>query len=363
METAAETPPADENFMGLDGFEFVEFTGPDPDALADLFRKLGFTHVATHRSKDVRRFSQGDINFLLNFEPEGQVAEFRAKRGPSANAMAFRVKDARAAFEQAILRGAEPVSGKLGPMELNIPAIKGIGGANLYLVDRYGAAEIYDVDFVAVPGSKRDDRSVGLHTLDHLTHNVGRGRMETWANYYQRIFGFREIRYFDIQGQKTGLFSKAMTAPDNKIRIPLNESQDEHSQIEEFLKAYSGEGIQHIALATNDIFKTVDLLKANGIRFQDSPDTYFDLIDKRLPGHGHDVEAMRRSRILIDGAPETGGGLLLQIFTENMVGPIFFEIIQRKGNDGFGEGNFKALFESLELDQMRRGAIPAGMRA
>ncbi len=349
-----------DNFLGLDGFEFVEFTSPDPEALGGLFEKLGFAHVASHRSKNVRRYRQGDINFLLNYDTQGQVAEFRAKRGPSANAMAFRVKDARAAFEEAVRRGAEPVVGKVGPMELNIPAIRGIGGANLYLVDRYGANEIYDVDFVAVPHA---DRSVGLHTLDHLTHNVGRGQMATWADFYERIFGFREIRFFDITGAKTGLFSKAMTAPDNKIRIPLNESQDEHSQIEEFLRAYNGEGIQHIALATDDIFATVDQLKANGIAFQDSPDTYFDLIDKRLPGHGHDVEAMRQRRILIDGSPETGGGLLLQIFTENMVGPIFFEIIQRKGNDGFGEGNFKALFESLELDQMRRGVIPAGIRA
>jgi len=349
-----------DNFLGLDGFEFVEFTSPDPDALGGLFEKLGFSHVASHRSKNVRRYRQGDINFLLNFDPDGQVAEFRAKRGPSANAMAFRVRDAALAFAEAVKRGAEPVTGRVGPMELNIPAIRGIGGANLYLVDRYGANEIYDVDFVAVPHA---DRSVGLHTLDHLTHNVGRGQMATWANYYEQIFGFREIRFFDITGTKTGLFSKAMTAPDNKIRIPLNESQDEHSQIEEFLRAYNGEGIQHIALAADDIFATVDQLKANGIAFQDSPDTYFDMIDKRLPGHGHDVAAMRQRRILIDGSPETGGGLLLQIFTENMVGPIFFEIIQRKGNDGFGEGNFKALFESLELDQIRRGVIPAGIRA
>ncbi len=363
MATAVRDTQTADNFMGLDGFEFVEFTGPDPAALGHLFEMLGFTHVATHRSKDVRRYSQGDINFLLNFEPEGQAAEFRAKRGPSANAMAFRVKDAAAAFTEAVKRGAEPVTGKVGPMELNIPAIKGIGGANLYLVDRYGAAEIYDVDFVAVPGATKADRDVGLHTLDHLTHNVGRGDMARWADYYSRIFGFREIRYFDIKGKATGLFSKAMTAPDNKIRIPLNESQDENSQIEEFLRAYNGEGIQHIALATDNIFETVDRLKANGVKFQDSPDTYFDLIDKRLPGHGHDVAEMRKRRILIDGAPETGGGLLLQIFTENMVGPIFFEIIQRKGNDGFGEGNFQALFESLELDQIRRGVIPAGMRS
>jgi 4-hydroxyphenylpyruvate dioxygenase len=346
-----------DNPLGLDGFEFVEFTGPDPEALAGLFSAMGFTHLATHRSKNVRRYAQGDINFLLNMDAGGQVADFRAKHGPSANAMAFRVKDARIAFEEALRRGAKPVNGPLGPMELNIPAIEGIGGSNLYLVDRYGAHEIYDVDFTPTPRATKDQNSTGLHTLDHLTHNVNRGRMSHWAEFYQRIFNFRQIRYFDIEGQATGLFSKAMTAPDNKIRIPLNESQDEHSQIEEFLKQYKGEGIQHLALATDDIFATVDKLRANGIRFQDAPATYFDLIDKRLPGHGHDVAAMRERSILIDGAPETGGGILLQIFTENMVGPIFFEIIQRKGNEGFGEGNFKALFESLELDQIRRGVV------
>ncbi|MES2289059.1 MAG: 4-hydroxyphenylpyruvate dioxygenase [Pseudomonadota bacterium] len=350
---------AADNPIGLDGFEFVEFTGPDPEALANLFVTMGFTHLGNHRSKNVRHYRQGDINFILNMEPVGQVSDFREAHGPSANAMAFRVGDAAKALKLATERGATPVEGKVGPAELNIPAIEGIGGSNLYLVDRRGAATIYDIDFEPVAGAVADDRSVGLHTLDHLTHNVNRGRMAHWADFYERVFNFREIRYFDIEGQSTGLFSKAMTAPDDKIRIPLNESQDEHSQIEEFLRAYKGEGIQHIALATDDIFKTVDALRANGIRFQDTNDSYFDLIDKRLPGHGHDVEEMRKRRVLIDGAPETGGGLLLQIFTENMVGPIFFEIIQRKGNDGFGEGNFKALFESLELDQMRRGVIPA----
>ena len=350
---------ATENPMGLDGFEFVEFTSPDPDALADLFVKMGFTHVATHKTKNVRRYAQGDINFLLNMDTGGQVAGFREVHGPSANAMAFRVADSRAALEMAAERGAVPVRGERGPGELDIPAIEGIGGANLYLVDRHGEETIYDTDFVPVEGAGVDDHSVGLHTLDHLTHNLKRGRMDYWADYYERIFNFRQIRYFDIEGQATGLFSKAMTAPDDKIRIPLNESQDEHSQIEEFIKDYKGEGIQHLALATDDIFGTVDKLRANGIRFQTTPQTYFDLIDKRLPGHGHDVAEMRKRDILIDGAPETGGGLLLQIFTENMVGPIFFEIIQRKGNDGFGEGNFKALFESIELDQIRRGVVPA----
>lgn len=348
------------NPLGLDGFEFVEFTGPDPLALAALFEAMGFTHLGNHRSKNVRRYQQGDINFLLNMDGAGQVADFRAAHGPSANAMAFRVHDASRALEKAVKRGATAVTGPVGPMELNIPAIEGIGGSNLYLVDRYGAQEIYDVDFRPVAGATRDQRSVGLHTLDHLTHNVHRGRMDFWANFYETVFNFRQIRYFDIEGRATALLSRAMTAPDDKIRIPLNESQDENSQIEEFLREYKGEGIQHLALATNDIFATVDALRINGIRFQTSPDTYFDGIDARLPGHGHDIGEMRARGILIDGAPETGGGILLQIFTENMVGPIFFEIIQRKGNDGFGEGNFKALFESIEQDQIRRGVVKVG---
>jgi 4-hydroxyphenylpyruvate dioxygenase len=350
-----------ENPMGLNGFEFVEFTSPDPDALADLFVKMGFTHVGNHKSKNVRRYAQGDINFLLNMDEAGQVAGFRNNHGPSANAMAFRVADGEAALKMAVERGAQAVRGEPGPGELDIPAIEGIGGANLYLVDE--KSRIYETDFKPVEGATPDQHSVGLHTLDHLTHNLQRGRMAYWADYYERIFNFRQIRYFDIEGQSTGLFSKAMTAPDDKIRIPLNESQDEHSQIEEFIKDYKGEGIQHLALATDDIFHTVDTLRANGVRFQTAPQTYFDLIDKRLPGHNHDVEEMRKRDILIDGAPETGGGLLLQIFTENMVGPIFFEIIQRKGNDGFGEGNFKALFESIELDQIRRGVVPGAVEA
>ncbi|MHA3792192.1 4-hydroxyphenylpyruvate dioxygenase [Rhizorhabdus wittichii] len=345
------------NPLGLDGFEFVEFTGPDPLALAALFEAMGFTHLGDHRSKNVRRYQQGDVNFILNMDKGGQAADFRAAHGPSANAMAFRVHDAAKALEKAVARGATPVEGPVGPMELHIPAIEGIGGSNLYLVDRYGAQEIYDVDFRPVAGMARDQRSVGLHTLDHLTHNVMRGRMNHWAGFYEKVFNFREIRYFDIEGQATALLSRAMTAPDDKIRIPLNESQDENSQIEEFLREYKGEGIQHLALSTDNIFETVDRLRANGIRFQSTPATYYEGIDARLPGHGHDIAEMQKRGILIDGAPETGGGILLQIFTENMVGPIFFEIIQRKGNDGFGEGNFKALFESIERDQIRRGVV------
>jgi 4-hydroxyphenylpyruvate dioxygenase len=338
-----------DNPLGLDGFEFVEFTSPDPEALAGLFAGMGFAHRGNHKRKNVRHYVQGGINFLVNMEPAGHAGAFRAAHGPSASAMAFHVNNAAKAFEIAVQRGATPVDGDYG-----LPAIEGIGGSYLYFAD----APIYDRDFERVEGGAGGTEA-GLHTLDHLTHNVNRGRMNHWAQFYERIFNFREIRYFDIEGQQTALVSRAMTAPDDRIRIPLNESQDEHSQIEEFLREYQGEGIQHLALATDDIFKTVDQLRANGIRFQDSPETYYDMIDERLPGHGHDVAEMRKRRILIDGSPETGEGLLLQIFTENMIGPIFFEIIQRKGNQGFGEGNFKALFESIELDQIRRGVLPA----
>jgi len=349
-----------ENPLGTDGFEFVEFTSPEPERLGGLFELMGFTAVSRHRSKHVVRYRQGDINFLLNMEPSGQPADFREVHGPSANAMAFRVRDAAKALALAVERGATPVQGPVGPMELNIPAIEGIGGSNLYLVDRYGAQEIYDVDFVPIPGATEleAERGVGLTYLDHLTHNVFRGNMAKWADFYERIFNFREIRYFDIEGAQTGLLSKAMTSPCGKIRIPLNESRDDHSQIEEFLKDYKGEGIQHLALGTDDIYAAVETMRERGVRFQDTPETYYDQLDARVPAHGENLQRLRADRILVDGAPTQGQGLLLQIFTENMVGPIFFEMIQRKGNEGFGEGNFKALFESIELDQIRRGVLP-----
>jgi len=348
-----------DNPLGTDGFEFVEFTSPDPVALSKVFEAMGFTAVARHRSKNVLRYKQGDVDFILNMEPNGQAAEFRGAHGPSINAMAFRVRDAAKALRLAVERGAVEVKGAVGPMELNIPAIQGIGGSYLYLVDRYGAQEIYDVDFVPIPGAaaREVSTSAGLTYIDHLTHNVHRGNMKTWADFYERVFNFREIRYFDIEGKVTGLISRAMTSPDGKIRIPLNESQDDKSQIEEFLHHYKGEGIQHVALGTSDIYRTVDRMRAEGVKFQDTPETYYEAIDTRVPGHGEDLARLRERRILIDGAPTEGQGLLLQIFTQNVVGPCFFEIIQRKGNDGFGEGNFKALFESLELDQMRRGVL------
>ena len=356
-------PPHDlwDNPMGTDGFEFVEYTGPDPQQLAALFEQMGFVAAARHRSKNVTLYKQGDVNFILNAEPESFAQAFARLHGPSVCAIAFRVKDAAASYDRAIRLGAKPVHGKLGPMELNIPAIEGIGGSLIYLVDRYGDRTIYDVDFHPLIAD-RIPAGVGLAGIDHLTHNVHRGRMALWAEFYERLFNFREIRYFDIEGTLTGLKSKAMTSPDGKIRIPINESADDKSQIAEYLEAYRGEGIQHIALAAADIYKTVEALRARNVNFMAVPDTYYEAVEARLPGHGEDLARLKRDQILIDGAPAQGQGLLLQIFTETVIGPIFFEIIQRKGNDGFGEGNFRALFESIERDQIRRGvlAAPAG---
>jgi 4-hydroxyphenylpyruvate dioxygenase len=344
-----------ENPLGTDGFEFVEYTSPEPEKIEALFKLLGFTAVSRHKSRDIVRYKQGDITFLVNREKTGQAADFRAAHGPSANAMAFRVKDAKKAYKDALDRGAEPFGEGLWLDGAIAPAIKGIGGSALYLVDTYGDATIYDGQFEPIEGAK-DDGGVGLEDLDHLTHNVFNGNMDTWAGFYERVFNFREIRYFDIKGQHTGLKSRAMTGPCGKLRIPLNESSDDQSQIAEYLREYNGEGIQHIALTTSDIYDTVEKLRANGVKLQDTPETYYELVDERVPGHGEDLERMRKNRILVDGDAESGG-LLLQIFTTTNIGPIFFEIIQRKGNQGFGEGNFKALFESIELDQIRRGVI------
>ena len=346
-----------DNPMGTDGFEFVEYTAPDTAALGRLFESMGFTAVARHRSKKVTLYRQGDVNFVVNAEPESFAQAFARLHGPSVCAIAFRVRDAAKAYERAIALGAKPVHGKVGPMELNIPAIQGIGGSLIYLVDRYGDHTIYDVDFVPVPGTERTPRGVGLTGVDHLTHNVHQGRMRLWAKFYEDLFNFREIRYFDIEGKLTGLRSQAMTSPCGKIRIPINESADDKSQIAEYLAAYHGEGIQHIALGCRDIVATVEALTAHGVKFMDVPETYYEQVDARLPGHGLDLAPLKRNRILIDGAPTKGGGLLLQIFTDTVIGPIFFEIIERRGNDGFGEGNFRALFESIELDQIRRGVL------
>jgi len=350
-----------ENPMGTFGFEFVEFTAEDTEALGRLFETLGFRAVARHRSKAVTHYRQNDINFIVNAEPRSFAQSFARVHGPSVCAVGFRVRDAAKAYARAVDLGAEPQHGQVGPMELNIPAIRGVGGSLLYLVDRAANPSIYDIDFVPIEGADVSlPNTGGLTYIDHLTHNVFRGRMDLWAGFYERLFNFREIRYFDIEGKQTGLRSRAMTSPCGKIRIPINESADDKSQIAEYLAAYKGEGIQHIALGTDDIYGTVEALKARGIALMPPPpDEYYTAIDERLPGHGEDVEGMRRSGILIDGAPGDGGGILLQIFTQTVIGPVFFEIIQRKGDEGFGEGNFRALFEAMEQDQINRGVLEA----
>ena len=344
------------NPMGTDGFEFVEFTSPDPKALEDVFTHLGFRRIGKHRSKKVTLWRQGDINLILNAEDQGPPAAFAAAHGPSANAMAFRVKDAAYAYKRALELGATPYQTKAGAMELNIPAIEGIGGTALYFVDRYGDRSIYDVDFeleadTVVPGA-------GLKIIDHLTHNVRQGQMDRWYDFYNKLFNFREIRFFDIEGKVTGLKSRALTSPDGAIRIPINESAggEQMDQIEEFIHEYKGEGIQHIALSTEDAYASVQKMRDFGMPFQDAPpETYYEMLEDRLPGHGEDVAKLRELGLLVDGPGD--GKKLLQIFTQTCIGPIFFEVIQRKGDEGFGEGNFKALFESMEADQIRRGVI------
>ena len=370
--SAPDTTAAWDNPMGTDGFEFIEFAAPDPKAMGLSFEAMGFKPVARHRHKNVTLYRQGTINFLINAEPDSFAQRFARLHGPSVCAIGFRVQNTKAAYERAVGLGAWGYANNAGPGELNIPAIKGVGDSLIYFVDRWrgknGAAPgdignigFFDVDFEILPGLNAEEALApeghGLTYIDHLTHNVHRGRMGEWAEFYERLFNFREIRYFDIEGQVTGVKSKAMTSPCGKIRIPINEEGNEKSgQIQEYLDMYRGEGIQHIAMGSNDLFKTVDALRANGVNLLDTIDTYYELIDKRIPGHGESVAELKKRKILLDGKKDA---LLLQIFSENQLGPIFFEFIQRKGDDGFGEGNFKALFESIELDQMRRGVLNA----
>jgi 4-hydroxyphenylpyruvate dioxygenase len=360
-----DAPPPDiseANPMGTDGFEFVEFCHPDPSELDRLFTAMGLRKVAKHRSKNVVLYRQGGINFVVNAEPKSFAAKFAEKHGPSAPAMAFRVVDAKYAYDRALSLGAKPIETRVGPNELNIPAIEGIGGLHIYLVDRYGdKGSIYDVDFEWLGEKDPQPEGAGLWYIDHLTHNVHRGRLDEWAGFYERLFKFRQIRYFDIEGKVSGLHSRAMTSPDGKIRIPINEDAGDKGQIEEYLQKYHGEGIQHVALGSLDLYATIETLKHNAVDFMPAPnEIYYSRIDRRLPKHGEDVEKLKKSGILIDGEGVVDGGLtkvLLQRFGKTAIGPIFFEFIQRKGDDGFGEGNFKALFESIEEDQIRRGVL------
>ncbi len=354
---------SEQNPMGTDGFEFVEYAHPKPEQLHALFKLMGFTAVARHKTKAITLYRQGDINYLVNEAPGTHGCNFVAAHGPCAPSMAFRVVDARRAYQRALSLGAEPADIDATAKALDVPAIKGIGGSLLYFVDRYGAkGSAYDGEFDWLGARDPRPEGAGLFYIDHLTHNVHRGRMDVWTGFYEKLFNFRQIRFFDIEGRASGLFSRALTSPDGKIRIPINEDAGDAGQIEEYLNVYRGEGIQHIACGVRDIYRSVETLRAAGLPFMPSPpQTYFEKIDARLPRHGEDVARLQSNGILIDGEGVVDGGhtkVLLQIFSANAIGPIFFEFIQRKGDDGFGEGNFKALFESIEEDQIRRGVLP-----
>jgi 4-hydroxyphenylpyruvate dioxygenase len=354
---AAPATISEENPMGTDGFAFVEFADPEPERLHALFRTLGFAALARHRARRTTLYRQGDVDFLVTEEPDSHAGRFAAAHGPSVPAMGFRVVDAEHAYRRALALGARPAAGE---RSLAAPAIEGIGGSLLYFVDRDGRADAPYGGAFAVVG-RAAPAGLGLHYIDHLTHNVRRGEMDRWTDFYRRLFNFRQVRYFDIEGKLTGLHSRALASPEGRIRIPINESADEQSQIEEFIARYKGEGIQHVALGCRDAHRAVEGLRANGLPFMPAPpDTYYERVDARLPGHGEDLARLRRNGLLIDGTGRREDGspkLLLQVFSATVIGPVFFELIERKGDDGFGEGNFRALFESIEEDQIRRGAI------
>lgn len=345
------------NPAGTNGFEFLEFTTQNPEKLTKQFLAMGFTPVAKHKTHDITLFQQNDIRFIMNVSKDSHAIQFAGQHGPSTSAMGFRVANADEAFKHALANGATAYQATKEKPVYDMPAIHGVGGSLIYFVDHKNSESNYNHHFSPISSSNTSTKNAGLTYLDHVTHNLYRGNMNKWAEFYENIFNFKEIRYFDIEGKLTGLKSRAMTSPCGKIRIPLNESSDDKSQIEEFLKDFNGEGIQHIALGTNNIYETVEQLREHGLEFLNTPDTYFEMIEKRLPDHGEPLERLQKNKILIDGHTNPDKKLLLQIFTKNMLGPVFFEIIQRKGDEGFGEGNFRALFESIELDQIKRGVL------
>ena len=357
--TAPRSKITPDNPAGTDGFEFVEFAHPEPQVLRDLFAQMGYTHVATHKSKAIEVWQQGDITYLINAEPGTHASAFIDTHGPCAPSMGWRVVDAQKAFDHAVAKGAEPYQGKGKVMD--VPAIVGIGGSLIYFIDTWFETSPYNAEFDWIGPANPD--GVGFHYLDHLTHNVFKGNMDVWFRFYGDLFNFKEIRFFDIEGKFTGLFSRALTSPCGKIRIPINEDRGETGQIVNYLKKYNGEGIQHIAVGALDIYDAVDAIHTNGIRFMPPPPpTYYEMSHERVQGHHEPVDRMKAHGILIDGEGVVDGGetkILLQIFSKTVIGPIFFEFIQRKGGDGFGEGNFKALFESIEAEEMSKGEYGA----
>lgn len=335
----------------VSSISFLEFSGSRPHLLLALFEKMGMRKVGEFGQAPATLHCQGDIHFISNPGVGGNTEIFRRIHGRGASAMGFKVEDSQKAFDRAISLGAVPAE----KTDYDIPAIKGVGASLIYLVDDEQEKNLFSL--FNYQRTYEINPETCLERIDHLTHNLNQGGVERMCRFYETVFGFERIRSFHIHGKKTGLYSEVVASPCRKTIIPLNETKDDRSQIAEFIREYNGEGIQHIALASTNLYKTVAGLSDKGIEFQDTPDTYYELIDRRLPGHTENVEKLHKHKILIDGGEAQGGGFLLQIFTKNSIGPIFFEYIQRKGNHGFGEGNFQALFESIELDQERRGVL------
>ena len=346
-----------DNPVGTDGFEFVEFASAEPQKLRDLFLQMGYAHVANHKTKPIELWQQGDITYVLNTDPDSFASGFVKEHGPCAPSMGWRVVDARRALAHVVKQGAEEYTG--AGKVLDVPAIKGIGGSLIYFVDQYYDTSPYNEEYDWIAQSKPE--GVGFYYLDHLTHNVFKGNMNVWFKFYGDLFNFREIRFFDIQGKFTGLTSRALTSPCGRIRIPINEDRDEKGQIVAYLKKYNGEGIQHIAVGARNIYDATDEIAENGLKFMPGPpDAYYNLSKTRVAGHQEPLDRMKNHGILIDGEGVVDGKetrILLQIFSKTVIGPIFFEFIERKGDDGFGEGNFKALFESIEQEQIDNGEL------
>lgn len=339
------------NPLGLDGIEFTEYASAEVDYMEKVFLDFGFSKLKRHHQKDITYFNQNDIHFLLNNEQAGFSHEFTKAHGPAVCSMGWRVKDAEYAYKTAIERGAKPAEGN---KDLPYPAIYGIGNSLIYFIDTYGGkGNIYDENFVDLDNPvKQADK--GFLVIDHMTNNVYKGTMERWSNFYKDVFGFTEVRYFDIKGAQTGLTSYALRAPCGKFCIPINEGNEEKSQIEEYLRDHNGPGVQHIAFLTRNILASLDAMEGSAIKTLDINPEYYDTVFDRVPNVKEDHARIKHHQVLVDGSEND---YLLQIFTKNLFGPIFIEIIQREENFGFGEGNFQALFESIERDQAKRGVL------
>lgn len=345
----------DKNPIGLDGVDFIEYSGPDAAYFENVFKRYAFKQVGQVHGKNIKLFRQGDINYILNCEPQTFATDFAKVHGQSICATGFRVEDADHAFKTAVARGARPYEGNEHQKGATpFQAVYGIGDSLIYFMDKKNQDKLYNEIF-HVKAEDQAPTGVGFQVIDHFTNNVPQGEMQKWCDFYINIFNFREARFFDIRGAKTGLVSKVMRSPCGKFSVPINEPTESKSQIQEYLDEYKGSGIQHVALLTNDITSTLENLKSSEIQFlTPPPHSYYEMLRDRVPNVTEDINRLERNAILVDGDHD---GYLLQIFTKNTFGPIFYELIQRKGHDGFGDGNFQALFDAIERDQKERGYL------